>query len=155
MIAAFAFENNVSEKALEKLPLDQNRKKVLSGVGSIEQYINYLKAEEPKYILGLGEYSGKDKDKIRIETVCTNKFRNLPKSKQLPINYFFEPTESFKLAYGIGNSYCNLVSFKIMSLIENHEIDAKYTFLHIPKNLNNIIASKQISQQLLRISPRV
>ena len=69
MIAAFAFENNVSEKALEKLPLDQNRKKVLSGVGSIEQYINYLKAEEPKYILGLGEYSGKDKDKIRIETV--------------------------------------------------------------------------------------
>lgn len=32
--------------------------------------------EQPGYILGLGVYSGKDQDKIRIETKCTNQFRN-------------------------------------------------------------------------------
>jgi len=46
------------------------------GISSIEQYLNFLTQGQPKYILGLGVYTGIDQDKIRIEEICTSKFKN-------------------------------------------------------------------------------
>lgn len=108
--------------------------------------------DQPKYILGLGSYSGIDNDKIRIEQVCTNKFRNNTYDgnpyKEIQINSFIKPSSIFKYASGIGNSYCNLNSYRIMSLIEEKRLSSQYTFLHIPKSMNHFEASREIDKAL-------
>ena len=43
---------------------------------NIEHYLEMLLHDQPSYILALGTYSGVDQDQIRIETICTNQFRN-------------------------------------------------------------------------------
>ncbi|MCL5090946.1 MAG: hypothetical protein M1514_02980 [Patescibacteria group bacterium] len=66
------------------------------------------------HILGLGSYSGIDQDKIRIETTCSNQFRNDfvegNSYQEVKIKPLFQPTPLAKFSQGIGNSYCNLVS---------------------------------------------
>jgi pyrrolidone-carboxylate peptidase len=96
--------------------------------------------DQPSRILGLGTYSGVDQDKIRVETVATNRFRNDSIEANAPveinINNYLEPSsENFKMASALGNSYCNLISWKIMRLISDGSLKSKYSFLHIPKGL--------------------
>lgn len=77
-------------------------------------------------------YSDKDQDKLRIEMFCTNKFRNKIDGdhlQTLPIPYFLKSTGNMKLANGIGNSWCNLACYKLLSTDPNVE----FTFIHIPK----------------------
>lgn len=107
---------------------------------NIEQYLEMLIHDQPEYILGLGTYSGVDQDKIRIETICTNQFRNeyldSDIKQQVDINPYLQSSSVFKYTNAIGNSHCNLVSWKIMQLINSSKLKSKYTFLHIPKNMN-------------------
>lgn len=105
---------------------------------NIDHYLKMLIHDQPKYILGMGTYTGVDKHNIRIETVTKNQFRNEPienefsMSKQIIVTPFVKQSENTKLASALGNSWCNLISYKIMTLIENKELKSKYTFLHIP-----------------------
>lgn len=107
---------------------------------NIDHYLKMLIHGQPKYILGMGTYTGVDKDSIRIETVTKNQFRNgaiendFPISKQIIINPFVKESENTKLASALGNSWCNLISYKIMRLIENKELKSEYSFLHIPSS---------------------
>ncbi len=111
-----------------------------SSIEDIDKLVGKLIELQPARILGLGRYSGKDQDQIRIERICTNKFRNKTIDgnplTQLSINYWIKPNQQMKLAQGIGNSWCNLVSFKIMSTINAGLLRSQYTFLHIPKNIH-------------------
>ncbi len=105
---------------------------------AIDKLLEELIKLQPDKILGLGKYSGKDQAQVRIEIICTNKFRNKilgDQLIQLPIPYFLEPNKNMKLASGIGNSWCNLVSYKIVLAINSGKIKSKYTFLHIPKGM--------------------
>lgn len=43
---------------------------------NVEHYLEMLLHDQPSYVLGLGAYSGVDQEQIRIETICTNQFRN-------------------------------------------------------------------------------
>jgi hypothetical protein len=102
--------------------------------------------------LGLGVYSGRDQDKIRIEKSCTNKFRNdfiegdgLIEIKIIP---YLKPSQNSKYAQGIGNSWCNLISWKIMTIINKGELASKYTFLHIPKRMKTGLAVAKIDEML-------
>lgn len=99
-------------------------------------------------------YNGRDTDRIRVETHCSNKFRNRiigKKSEILKINYFLQPTENSRLANGIGNSYCNYTSYQIMKMIEQKKINAQYTFLHIPKSFKKEKTVKEIKQMLNQV----
>ena len=113
---------------------------------NIDHYLKMLIHDQPKYILGMGTYTGVDKDSIRIETITKNQFRNdvikndFPISKQIMISPFVKESENTKLASALGNSWCNLISYKIMKLIENNELNSKYTFLHIPSSFNSDFA---------------
>ncbi len=118
---------------------------------NLNHYLKMLLQDQPKYILGLGSYSGIDQEKIRIETICTNLFRNdydggVP--KQTNLNYFLEPNENLKLGKAMGNSYCNQVSWKIMELINRGELHSRYTFLHIPKSVPIWVTSSIIDQSI-------
>jgi pyrrolidone-carboxylate peptidase len=86
---------------------------------NVEHYLEMLLHDQPPYILGLGTYSGVDQDQIRKVT----------------INSFLSENSQMKSAEAMGNSHCNLVSWKIMQLINQGKLNAQYTFLHIPKNM--------------------
>ncbi len=116
---------------------------------NLDHYLMMLLLDQPKYILGLGSYSGVDQDKIRIETICTNQFRNKFDGKvlkQTKLNYLLKPNENLKLGKAMGNSHCNQVSWKIMELINGGELRSKYTFLHIPKSMPIGVATPIINQ---------
>lgn len=53
-----------------------------------------------------------------------------------------------KLAEAMGNSHCNLVSWKIMQLIKQSRLDVKHNFLHIPRNMKPWVATEIIDQKL-------
>lgn len=55
---------------------------LIFGEASINKYIEFLLHDQPEYIIGLGLYSGKDQDKIRIETLCSNKKQLMYRVKQ-------------------------------------------------------------------------
>lgn len=105
---------------------------------NIARYLDILIHDQPKCILGIGVYSGIDRDSIRIETITTNKFRNdvidkkFPISKKLEIKPFVKQIPHTKFASALGNSWCNLISWKIMRLIEDKKLHSQYSFLHIP-----------------------
>lgn len=115
---------------------------------NIDHYLDMLIHDQPSYILGLESYSAVDQDKIRIETICSNQLRNDflegNTCKETEIQPFLKPTPLAKIASGIGNSYCNMVSWKIMELINQQKLRSQYTFLHVPKIMKPLAVSQEI-----------
>lgn len=121
---------------------------------NIDHYLEQLIRDQPSHILGLGSYSGVDQDKIRIEKIATNQFRNSKIEEnahdRIEINNFLLPIPkvNFKYTNAMGNSWCNLISWKIMRLIKNGTLHSRYSFLHIPKSVDKYIISKQIDDYI-------
>lgn len=152
MLFAFSLTNSLG-KLLYRLESPDHCYIVYSN--NIDHYLNLLTHEQPSHILGLGSYSGIDRDKIRIERITTNQFRNDKIEENAPskleiINFLSlsMPNENFKYADAIGNSWCNLISWKIMRLIEDGTLHSQYSFLHIPKGFNQNLAIRQIENVL-------
>lgn len=89
----------------------------------------------------MGTYSGVNQNQIRIETVCTNQFHNEYTAGN--------EKQKIKLAEAMGNSHCNLVSWKIMQLINQSKLNAQYTFLHIPRNMKPWVVTEIIDKKLI------
>lgn len=97
-------------------------------------------------VVGIGDYSGRDTSHLRIETLCTSQFRNTDTEHiTLPIPYFLRPEPPFRLAQGIGNSYCNLVSYGIVSRASSRP----YTFIHVPTSFDSQAAYEAIRTSLI------
>lgn len=148
----FAFKGNASEQVIKLLPL--HHKVILeSSLEAVDTFIEDLILVQPETILGLGEYSGPDTDAIRIETAAWNKFRNnsieLGAAKILKIRPFIKPTENMKITQGLGNSWCNLISYKIQEKINTGELHSEYTFLHIPKSYPIERAAQELEKYTL------
>lgn len=149
MIFGFAFtKRNISCQTLYKLQNLDNRY-LLFGEASIDKYCEYLIKHNPEYILGLGIYGGRNKEYIHIETMCNNLFKkkliDLKEYKEIEIKPFAIENELAKYSQTLGKSYCNLISWKICSLISSGKISSRYTFLHIPKNNDPDISARVIS----------
>lgn len=143
MTLVFAFRHTIAEEILKHLKLPGNVDKILldSSVEAVDHFIATTNFSQYQHILGLGMYSGRDQDKIRIETECISQFRNNKQNLEiLPIPYFIEPSEHMKSAKGMGNSWCNLVSYKLLKRVP----DVKYTFLHVPKRFDVRVATYAI-----------
>lgn len=151
MLYAFVLTNSLG-KLLYKLRTPDHCYLVWSN--NIDHYLNILLHDQPEFILGMGVYSGVDQDAIRIETITTNKFQNdlietNIELKSLSINYFLKPDDSdVKLASEVDNSLWNLISWKIMRLINNGSLKSRYTFLQIPKQFPSYEAVSFIEQML-------
>lgn len=150
-MTVFAFKNTIADKVLKKLPVE-NKFFIDSNEAAIDKLIKNIVKLQPSYIIGLGEYSGRDKGKLRIETICTNKFRNQIVGnglRQVGISSFLTSSLHSKYATGIGNSYCNLVSFKIMEALRTNKSKSQYGFIHIPKNFDVTLAVIESNQYIL------
>jgi pyrrolidone-carboxylate peptidase len=120
---------------------------------NLNMYMEMLIHDQPQYILGLGSYSGADLNRISIETICSNQFRNNfvegNKYTETEIKSFIKPMTTMEYAKTIGNSYCNQTSWKIMQLINQCKLRSQYTFLHIPKIMKSWLISQEIDRALL------
>lgn len=152
MLYAFTLTSGFG-KLLYRLKLPDHCYIVYSN--NINHYLDLLIHDQPSHILGIGSYSGVDRDKIRVEGITTNKFRNNKIEENVPdrleINNFLIPlmsNKNLKHADAMGNSWCNLISWKIMRLIENKTLRSQYSFLHIPKGFNQKLAMQVIDQAL-------
>lgn len=142
-------KTNISSKVVPLIPAQS--KHILSDKSSIDRYIMQLLEENPKYILGLGSWSGRDNTAIRIETRCTNKWRNQISGDRLEsatIKLFVQITKRTKLTDKMGNSFCNYISWRIVKLIQRGKLTSHYTFLHIPKNMEVSTAATYISEMI-------
>ena len=139
------FKNNISQRIAGGLGCFGDVINLDSSKKVIESFVNTTNLSSYDYILGLGVYSGRDQYQIRIEKTCSSQFRNNRENyTKLNIPYWITPNSEIKYSDGIGNSYCNLLSFEILK----KHTDAKYTFLHIPKNFSVDLAVRLISEQL-------
>lgn len=148
-VLIFGFKNSLRHIISN---LDDNFDKIYinSNISSIKKFVTDTNFKQYDYVIGLGLYSGKDTGYIRIETKCSSQFRNNKSNLELIlIPYFFKPDNNFKLASGIGNSLCNLVTYSVLK--KSHNI--KYTFLHIPKTFCLLKATDCISNQLKVLQP--
>jgi hypothetical protein len=148
MIYAFAFKRNISCQTLYSLKNLENMD-LLWGKASIDKYCKKLLIDQPEYILGLGQYTGRDKECVWMETECSSRYGNNKENiEYLKIRPFLKETELIKKSNHIGYSYCNLVSYKISKLIQERKLKSKYTFLHIPKNMRIIEVALELNNNL-------
>lgn len=152
----FAFtKRNISCQTLYSLNKIDHRY-LLWGAETMDRYINnVLLKEQPEYVLGMGVYYGRVKHKVRIETQCNNKYKGkfigVDEPVDIPMEPFLQPVENAVLTDGIGTSYCNLVSLKILKQIHEGNLKSKYTFLHIPKKMNKDLAVTTVQKMIDQI----
>lgn len=155
-IFGFGFQlHNVSSRTLYQIEGFEHRT-LLWGVKSIDKYLEKLLKDQPQYILGLGIYTGKGKDYLHLETETVNQFK---KSKiddviqdKLNINPFLKESEKLKFTNTIGTSFCNYVSWKIVSEIQKGKLKSEYSFVHIPKSFEASMSGTVIQDQLDNLS---
>lgn len=147
-ILVFAFKGTIAEKIARELESLVVIHIVDSSKRAIDELVGYIQQEDYDYVLGMGMYSGRDQDQLRIEKECSSQFRNDKDDLEyVTLPYFMKPDENIKEVTGIGNSWCNLVSYKIMKKISpNH-----FTFLHIPKTFDVNKAVKLVDKQLAKL----
>lgn len=147
-VLILAFQGTIAEHVANKLRTPADKVYLHSDRNWLERFVADTDFSKYDYILTIGSYSGRDKESIRTETECTSQFRNQRDNlHRLAIPYYFKPEPPFKLSSGIGNSWCNLLSYQILSKMPN----ARFTFLHIPKDFDVDIASRAIDKQLLSL----
>jgi pyrrolidone-carboxylate peptidase len=154
-VYGFAFtRRNISCQTLYSVEGFTHRT-LLWGEVSIDRYVQKLLLDQPEYILGMGIYGGRDREHIRIETTCFNKFRRkeiMPGApEQFEIPYFVKPTEISIIAKSIGNSWCNLVSWKITEQIMRGDLKSKFTFLHLPKRMDLNLTTTEVNSIFVQL----
>lgn len=143
----FGFQGTIAEQILKNI---QTRVAITttylpSNKEAITDFVQQTNFAYYDYVIGMGSYSGRDHEAIRLETQCSNNFRVRPATLRFhAISPSFAPTGPFAYAQGIGNSWCNLVSFMLLEAYPN----LNYTFLHIPKSFAITHASREIFRQL-------
>ncbi len=145
-ILLFTFKDTIGEKVAKRIKFPVKIFHLNSTVEAIDGFVSNIDVSQYEYILGMGMYSGRDSDALRIEIQCSSHFRNNNDNLQkIPIPYFLHADEGIKFAAGIGTSWCNFVSFKIL---KTHP-KSNYSFIHIPNLFPADKASKIIDQQLI------
>jgi len=140
------FKQTVAEQVAKKLIGAVDTAGLDSDAAAISDFVQKLDAKRYKYILGLGQYSGRDQDALRLEMICNQKWRNTPllHFKNRDMVPFMAESKLLKTQVGHGNSYCNLLSLQMRSAYP----DTLYNFIHIPKNLDIHLASVELNSQL-------
>lgn len=148
-ILLYAFKNNISAhvayniKPADTIILDTKNKTTVES--EIVNLLELIKNSNYKYIIGIGTYTSTTD--LRIELSAKNKFRNsvinnLKDSKhRLGISQFLASQDNLeKVVFGrkMGNSFCNLSSYKIREFIELHNLNCQNGFIHVP----NIVSRK-------------
>lgn len=147
MILIYAFSNrwgtNISRRTLTEL------QKILTNKNEINYQIifghprvffnKYIKNTQYTLIVGLGDYWGEG-EKIRIETAAKNAYGQetiyplapIRLEVSLPNLEFYNP-EKFSISENMGTYNCNWLVFMAQLQFNQHQINGKQIFFHLPK----------------------
>lgn len=104
---------------------------------SFQKLEHELAKHDELRVIGLGQYSGRDRDRLRLESTARNRFRNSKIVKGGPDTYplaLDAQMQNIKIADGIGNSWCNLACYLLSRAISQKGQNANLYFFHIPKD---------------------
>ena len=147
-LLVFAFQGIIAARVAARLRAPVQKIYLDSTILSLEEFVQRADLANFDYILGLGMYSGRDKNALRIETMCNSQFRNRKENLQaLAIPHFLQPAPGIKLAAGMGNSWCNLVSYLLLAKLPH----AAYSFVHVPKGFDVATATRTLEAQLAEL----
>jgi pyrrolidone-carboxylate peptidase len=151
VLYTFSFLNSTAQI---QAGLIQPTQKTVLNEANLDSYLRVVVRDQPQHIIGLGIYTGKDQEAIRIETTAKNQFRNMTIESTASMDdtieqsSFLTPITGTKLASSMGNSWCNLISWKIMRIIKDGSLHSQFTFLHIPKTFPQLQATAIINQMI-------
>jgi len=143
------YRQTVAEKVAKMLTGTVDIARIDSDVTAISDFVQKLDTKIYQYVLGLGQYSGRDQATLRLELTCNQKWRNTPLLyfKKREIVPFMNESKLLKHSVGYGNSYCNLLSLQM----RNTYLHTPYNFVHIPKKFDIHLASFELNTQLQNI----
>lgn len=137
-----SFKTNISEIIVNKINNKKINKKIFPVVFDKGKIMKEIRKTNPEIIIGIGQHPRARK--IRIERKAKNiiKLRNKKKSrlingnskKGLFTNLKINKSDKTILSYNAGTHECNFTMFNIMDYIVKNKKDAKFAFLHIPKD---------------------
>jgi len=145
------FRGTIAEKVAKAITIPADIYRIESNKDSIESIVEQLKDRQSTIIVGLGSYSGRDIEKLRIERLCNRKWRNSELSQYpvIDITTVLHETNLSKFTFAHGNSWCNFLS---LLLINSPELREKYNFIHIPQSFQVERAAAEIDRQLVSFS---
>lgn len=143
MVLIIAFKATIAETVADRIKA-QERIIINSSESGIKYALQEIKDLSPAKVLGMGVYSRKDTDMIRLELKCSSRFRNNGNNSKINIKSWLNDSKGIKSASGMGNSWCNKLSWEIT----NSFPDTPYSFLHIPKSFSSIQASDYIQEAI-------
>lgn len=144
-ILVFAFRGTIAHTTAKLLQCADAVVIIDSSVAAIERFVRTTSFDRYEYILGLGVYSRRDKEMLKIETVCSGRFgRNASDSATLALPSFLTEAPGMKLATSMGIGWCNLVSYRLMQAVHPQH----YSFVHIPKTFSAQRAAALLDEQL-------
>jgi hypothetical protein len=140
------FKHTISEEVATNLTVAVDIVGLESNQISIKKFVQSPYLIDYQFIIGLGQYSGKDKKELRLETTCNKKWRNslLLDMKITKIKPFLYETAQLRYAKGHGNSYCNFLSL----LTINTHPNKLYNFIHIPEDFDPHKATTELDTQI-------
>ncbi len=139
MLLIVAFKGTIAETVANSLKAHE-RIIINSSEPGIKYALQKIKDLSPSKTIGIGMYSGSDTDMIRLELKCSSRFRNNGDNSKINIKSWLNHSKGIKSTSGMGNSWCNKLSWEITNSFPN----MPYSFLHIPKSFSPIQASDYI-----------
>ena len=125
------------------------------GIDNTQDLLNKIKKTYYSYILGVGIYTSK-KSKVKFEKTAKNKFRNDLIVKKAPDSYDISEFLSVPGNIGniieshkMGNSWCNMTSYKIKHTLVEYEIPTENGFVHIPNLEDSLDEYTKIIQNIV------
>ena len=101
-------------------------------IAEIDRGLNDLLKRGAAQIIGVGDYSGRDTNQIRIETMARNKFRNEPIANnsvaELPLDTWLRAGQHSKFAAAMGNSLCNYAAYQLTKTIIDNQLQTSVSF---------------------------
>ncbi len=103
----------------------------------------YIRNNQYDLIIGLGDYGG-NLDRIRIETIATNRYGDHPIYEfspyklelSLPILDLVDPA-NFVISDFMGTYNCNYMTYSIQNHLNLHHLPTRQLFFHLPKRANS------------------
>ena len=114
---------------------------------------NLLSDSSVEYVVWLGDYTWRDRNTIRVESFCTNKYRNSyihwdTLEQQLLYVPHNKLTDEFLVGKWMGNGYCNASCWNILGRIQKTTRPIRMLFFHVPISYGIDSAIDQIDDLL-------
>lgn len=140
MIEYFTFKNTYCESILNEMWIEH----FAFDTKTFTLWVEFIPIDlliNRDFVVWFGDYSWSDSSKLKIESYCDNKFRNM--FYKYDINKKYSLTLPPKVDKNftkigvnwMGNWFCNITCCLISELIVSRKLNSKLIFIHVPKGL--------------------